>query len=67
MLDNFWLLWYNNYRKKEVNTMFRRLDWMTNEQYEEVRIYWGLVCDYDEFWKDEQDFENWCKRVLKIN
>ena len=47
--------------------MFKRLDWMTDEQYEEVRIYWGLVCDYDEFWKDEQDFENWCKRVLKIN
>jgi hypothetical protein len=52
--------------EKGVKTMygFRRLDWMTNEEYDKVYWYWGCVCDYDNFWKDEQDFEAWCKRVL---
>lgn len=44
---------------------FRRLDWMTNEEYDEVYWYWGCVCDYDDYiWKDEADFDAWCKRVL---
>lgn len=46
---------------------FRRLDWMTNEEYEELYWYWGCVCDYDNFWKDAEDFEAWCKRVLNKN
>ena len=43
---------------------FRRLDWMTDEQYQQVYWYYGCVCDYDMRWEDEQDFEAWCKRVL---
>lgn len=66
MLDKSRRLWYNNYRKKEVDTMIRKLDWMTEEQFKELGIFWGLVCDYEKVWQDD-DYENWCKRVLKVN
>ena len=45
-------------------TIPKMLNWMTEEQYEQIRWYWGCVCDYDMYWKDEQDYEEWCKRVL---
>ena len=45
--------------------MIKRLDWMTDEQWEELGIHWGLVCDYEKVWRDD-DYENWCKRVLGI-
>jgi hypothetical protein len=44
-----------------------KLDWMTNEQYEQIQFYWGCVCDYDMYWESEQHYEDWCKRILKIN
>ena len=44
-----------------------RLNWMSNEQWEEIHWYWSCVCDYDMHWKDEQEYEGWCKRVLKLN
>lgn len=44
--------------------MFKRLDWMTDKDYENVYWYWGCVCEYDEFWENDKDFEEWCKRVL---
>ena len=46
--------------------MIRKLDWMTEEQFKELGIFWGLVCDYEKVWQDD-DYENWCKRVLKVN
>ena len=42
-----------------------KLDWMTEEEYEEIAWYYGCVCDYDMTWSDMQDYEEWCKRVLK--
>jgi len=46
-------------------TTISKLDWMTEEEYEEINWYYGCVCDYDMTWKDMQDYEEWCKRVLK--
>lgn len=43
--------------------MLRKLDWMTNEEYDAIALHWGLVCDYENVWGD--DYEGWCKRVLK--
>ena len=42
----------------------KKLKWMTEEQWQSIEFYWGCVCDYDMNWKDEQDYEEWCKRVL---
>jgi hypothetical protein len=48
-----------------IMTMIKKLDWMTEEHYEQIYFYWGCVCDYDMHWDNEQDYEEWCKRVLK--
>jgi hypothetical protein len=47
-------------------TIPKRLEWMSNEDWEEIYFYWGCVCDYDMHWEDEQDYEAWCKRVLAV-
>lgn len=41
-----------------------RLDWMTDKEYDTIRLYYHCVCDYDMHWEDEQDYEAWCHRVL---
>lgn len=46
-------------------TIPKTLDWMTKEEYDEIYWYWGCVCNYDMEWKDEKDYEEWCKRVLE--
>ena len=45
-------------------TMIKKLDWMTEKQYQQIRFYWGCVCGYNMHWNNEQDYEEWCKRVL---
>lgn len=42
--------------------MLRRLNWMTDADYENIYFHWGCVCDYENVWGD--DYEGWCKRVL---
>ena len=46
-------------------TIPKTLNWMTKEEREYITWYWGCVCDYDMEWKDEKDYEEWCKRVLE--
>lgn len=46
--------------------IIKRLDWMTDEQYDQIYFYWGCVCGYDMHWENEKDYEDWCKRVLDI-
>lgn len=41
-----------------------KLDWMTDEDYDKIHFHWGCICDYDMKWKDHDDYEAWCKRVL---
>lgn len=41
-----------------------KLSWMTEEEYEAIYFHYACVCDYDMTWKDMQDYEAWCKRVL---
>lgn len=45
-------------------TYTKRLDWMTDKDYENICWYFGCVCDYDMHWENEKDYEEWCKRVL---
>ena len=45
-------------------TNVKRLDWMTDKEYDFVYWYFGCVCDYEMKWEDEKDYEEWCKRVL---
>jgi hypothetical protein len=42
-----------------------RLEWMSDDDWAEVEWYYGCVCDYDMEWANKQDYEAWCKRVLK--
>ena len=45
-------------------TWIKKLDWMTDKEYENIRFYFGNVCDYEMRWEDEKDYERWCARVL---
>lgn len=63
MLDKQNHLWYNTGEEREREVEKMKLDWMTEEQYDEIKWYWGCVCDYKNVWGN--DYEGWCKRVLK--
>lgn len=43
--------------------MPKKLDWMTAEEYDYINFFWGCVCDYKAVWDD--DYEGWCKIILK--
>ena len=45
-------------------TIPKKLEWMTEEQWQSIEFYWGCVCNYDMHWDDLKDYEEWCKRVL---
>lgn len=45
-------------------TWIKKLEWMTDAEYENIRFYFGCVCNYEMTWEDEADYERWCARVL---
>ena len=45
-------------------TWTKRLNWMTDKEYEAIRFYFGVICDYDITWDNDEEYEKWCKRVL---
>lgn len=51
-------------REIKIMTIPKKLDWMTEEQWQNIEFYWGCVCGYDTRWDDLKDYEGWCKRVL---
>lgn len=69
MLDKRFNLWYNKGTKDGGRdmTIVTKLDWMTDEEYNEVYWYWGCVCGYQMNWKNIEEYENWCKRILNKN
>lgn len=46
-------------------TTIKRLEWMSDEEWNEIEWHYGCVCDYDMQWDNINDYEAWCKRILK--
>jgi hypothetical protein len=55
------------YRQKYGNriTTIERLEWMSDNEWNEIKWYYGCVCNYDMKWDNLNDYDAWCKRILK--
>lgn len=51
--------------KKPQLTTIKRLEWFSDEERNEIEWHYGCVCNYDMQWNNLNDYEAWCKRILK--